>query len=81
MDVWLEVPLINAVMDALLRLSKNGDMPVPEADVYSYFEREGINISPRDLMKTLIVLETLGYISVQSITKYERLINVNKSPQ
>ncbi|MCE4599186.1 MAG: hypothetical protein F7C81_03205 [Desulfurococcales archaeon] len=79
MDVWLEVPLINTVMDALKRLSKNGEVPVNESDLYIYFERTKSPLSTRDIVKSLIVLETLGYISVVSSTKEERLIRVLKT--
>ncbi len=76
MDVWFEVPLTNIVMDALKRLSKNGDAPVTDADLYSYLERAGYSLSPRDIVKSLMVLEALGYIMVEAIKKGETEIMV-----
>ena len=76
---WHETPLRNKVYEAIKRLSRNGEVPVPEPDIISYLNSMGVNISKKDLVNALIVLEQLGYIVVSSSTKDERLIKLVKS--
>jgi hypothetical protein len=74
--VWGPIPLVNAVKEAVERLSKNGELPVTESDVIAYIEnmRIGIRPSRADVVNALIVLETLGYVRVVSSGRTERII-------
>ncbi|MCE4601346.1 MAG: hypothetical protein F7C38_07295 [Desulfurococcales archaeon] len=76
MSIWSPQPLINTVYETLLALSKNGEIPVSEADVIAELKRRGEDISRRDLAKILMTLEILGYISTQ-LSKKELIVKVN----
>ncbi len=73
MSVWTPQPLINIIYDSLKKLSKNGEVPVSEADLLADLKRLGESVSRRDLAKVLMTLEILGYIATQ-ISKEELLI-------
>ncbi|MDP8002940.1 MAG: hypothetical protein ACP5I6_02495 [Caldisphaera sp.] len=76
MSIWVESPYLNLVYDALKELTKNGEMPVSDKEIISYLSRQNYEISPADLIKILIKLEILGYVSVNSSTKEDRLIKL-----
>lgn len=75
MSVWSPQPLINIVYETLLKLSKNGTVPVGESDLAAELKRMGEDVSKRDLAKILMTLEIHGYISTQT-SRDELLINV-----
>ncbi|MCE4623750.1 MAG: hypothetical protein F7B11_03270 [Caldisphaeraceae archaeon] len=76
MVVWTETPYLNLVYDTIKTLTKNGEVPVSEKEIISNLSRKNYNISPADLIKILIKLELMGYISVNSSTKEDRLIKL-----
>ena len=78
MGAWHETPNINAVYEALKRLTRGGEAPVGEVELVSHMSREERPISSGELAKALMVLEALGYIEVYSSTKEERLIKLVK---
>ena len=80
MSVWSPQPLINNVYETLLKLSKNGTVPVEESDLIAELKRRGEDVSRRDLAKILMTLEILGYISTQT-SKEELLISVKKGKE
>lgn len=77
MSIWSPQPLINIVYEALLKLSKDGTVPVSELDLIAELKRRGEDVSRRDLAKVLMTLEILGYISTQT-SRRELLISVRK---
>jgi hypothetical protein len=78
LSVWTPQPLINIVYDSLVKLSKNGEIPVSESELIGDLKRRGESISRRDLAKVLMTLEILGYIATQP-SKKELLISVLRS--
>ena len=74
MKIWSGVTPINAVMESIRRLTKNGESAVVEREILSDLERRGYRLSPADLAKILITLEILGYVSVRYSTKDENLV-------
>ena len=74
--VWGPATVVNAVREALEKLSENGKVPVKESDLVSYIDKvlAGINAGRTDVVKALIVLETLGYVRVASSGWRERII-------
>ena len=77
MNVWTPQPLTNIIYESLRRLSKNGEVPVSETDLVAELKRQRETVSRRDLVKVLMTLEILGYISTQH-SKDELLIKVIK---
>ncbi len=76
MRVWSGTPVLNAVYEALRRLTKDGESMVTESELLSDLERSGFKLSPMDLAKVLVTLEILGYVSVHYSTKDENLIKL-----
>jgi len=74
LKIWSGVTPINAVMESIRRLTKNGESAVVEREILSDLERRGYRLSPADLAKILITLEILGYVSVRYSTKDENLV-------
>lgn len=74
--LWARQPLTHIVLEAIKRLAQS-DGVVLENSLKSYLlEREGIELSPSDLARVLMILEKEGYISVQLSTKDERIIKL-----
>ena len=74
--VWAPQTVVNAVKEAVERLSKNGEVPVKETDVVSYVESilPGASVGRTDVVKALITLEAFGVVRVVSSGWKERII-------
>jgi len=75
-SVWSDDTDINRVLRAIRELTQGGSVTVDEQSLLSKLAREGLKLSPADLSKILLTLETLGYINVQLSTKEEKLIKL-----
>ncbi len=75
--VWRGVTLVNAVYEALYKLSRGGEIPVRETDLLTELESSGFRPSRAEVVKTLITLEILGYARVKSSGWDERIILFN----
>lgn len=60
--IWHSQPLENMVYEALKDLSKGGSAPVRDTELLAHLRNRKIDISKIDLVRILVVLETLGYI-------------------
>ncbi|MDM7275134.1 MAG: hypothetical protein P3X22_003290 [Thermoprotei archaeon] len=78
MSSWARTPNINAVLEAIKKLADKENV-IDEPSLYSHLDKEGRKLSPADLSKALLILEALGYISVQLSTKEEKLIKLLKT--
>jgi len=72
--VWQGVTLVNAVYEALYKLSRAGEVPVRESDLITELENAGLRPSRAEVVKALITLEILGYARVKSSGWDERII-------
>ncbi len=78
MSVWGDDTDINRVLKAIKELTAQGSHAISESTLVSKLAKDGIKLSPADLSKILLTLETLGYINVQLSTKEEKLIKLLK---
>ena len=79
MSVWRSLPVINAVYEAILSLTKGkNESQVNEVDLYPELERMGYKLSPIDVSKALMTLEMYGYIVVESSGRDEKIIRLAK---
>ena len=60
--IWHSQPLENIVYDAVRDLSKGGSAPVRDAELLAHLKNRRVDLSRIDLVRVLIVLETLGYV-------------------
>ncbi len=72
--VWRGLTLLNAVYEAIYKLSRAGDVPVRETDLITELESTGLRPSRAEVVKALITLEILGYARVKSSGWDERII-------
>ncbi len=74
--VWAPQTVVNAVKEAVERLSRNGEVPVKETDIVSYIESmlPSASVGRTDIVKALITLEALGVVRVVSSGWKERII-------
>jgi|FaiFalDrversion3_1042247.scaffolds.fasta_scaffold40156_2 hypothetical protein len=78
MSVWSDDTDINKVLKAIKELTAYGSQSIDESTLMSKLAKDGTRLSPADISKILLILETLGYISVQLSTKEEKLIKLLK---
>jgi hypothetical protein len=78
MSVWGDDTDINKVLKAIRELTAYGSQSIDESTLISKLAKDGTRLSPADISKILLILETLGYISVQLSTKEEKLIKLLK---
>jgi hypothetical protein len=78
MSVWSDDTDINRVLKAIKELTAYGSQSIDESTLMSKLAKDGTRLSPADISKILLILETLGYISVQLSTKEEKLIKLLK---
>jgi uncharacterized protein YcgL (UPF0745 family) len=78
MSVWSDDTDINKVLKAIKELTAYGSQSIDESTLISKLAKDGTRLSPADISKILLILETLGYISVQLSTKEEKLIKLLK---
>ncbi|MFZ8792506.1 MAG: hypothetical protein ACO2O2_01275 [Acidilobaceae archaeon] len=78
MNVWSDDTDINKVLKAIKELTAYGSQSIDESTLMSKLAKDGTRLSPADISKILLILETLGYISVQLSTKEEKLIKLLK---
>jgi len=78
MSVWGDDTDINKVLKAIKELTAYGSQSIDESTLMSKLAKDGTRLSPADISKILLILETLGYISVQLSTKEEKLIKLLK---
>ena len=65
-EIWVDRHHLNVVYEALLRLSKGGEIPVEEDLIVDELRRQGLDMSRRELAKILLTLEILGRVSVET---------------
>lgn len=75
--VWRGITLVNAVYEALYKLSRAGEVPVRETDLLTELEGSGLRPSRAEVVKALITLEILGYARVKSSGWDDRIILFN----
>jgi hypothetical protein len=78
MSVWSDDTDINKVLKTIKELTAYGSQSIDESTLMSKLAKDGTRLSPADISKILLILETLGYISVQLSTKEEKLIKLLK---
>ena len=78
MSIWSDDTDVNRVLRAIRDLTLDGSQAIDEQTLVSKLAKDGVKLSPADLSKILLILETLGYISVQLSTKEDRLIKLLK---
>jgi hypothetical protein len=78
MSVWSDDTDINKVLKTIKELTAYGSQSIDESTLISKLAKDGTRLSPADISKILLILETLGYISVQLSTKEEKLIKLLK---
>ena len=78
MRSWHETPNLNSVYEALKALTKGGEVPVEEQDLYYALERRGRRLGASELAKNLLILEILGRIHVSTSSEKEKIIRLVK---